>query len=117
MNLHLRLVRVSHFARHVRTQPFREPCRLVHDRTPVDDIDEPPRQAGAFGESDQPQRHHQRLPQAGRDVDDPRHVGIKQAAQQPHLPAKRRVPLAVFRSQLRECRGESMLIHRPGFAG
>ena len=35
-------------AGHVRAQALREPCRLIHDRTPINDIDEPRWQAGAF---------------------------------------------------------------------
>ena len=94
-------------AGHVRAQTFREPCRLIHDRPPVDDIDEPPRQAGAFGKGDQPQRHHRRLPQAGRDIHDPRRVGVQQTLQETRLPAKWAEPLAVVRGQSLENRGEA----------
>ena len=105
---------------HVRPQTFRqtlrEPRRLIHDRPPVDDIDEPPGQACAFAKGDQPQRHDRGLPETGRDVHDPRRIGVEQTAQQPRLPAKRRVPLAVFGGQLREGRGEAYFIHRPAVA-
>ena len=107
-------------AGHVRAQTFRqtfrEPRRLIHDRPPIDDIDEPPGQAGAFGKGDQPQCHHRGLPQTGRDIHDTRQVAVEQTMEQPRLPAKRRVPFAVFRGQFRESRGEAYFIHRPAVA-
>ena len=64
--------------------------RLIDHRAPVDDINEPARQRRAVSARDEPQRHHHRLAEAGRDVDGVRRVALCEVfLQQSTLPAKR----------------------------
>ena len=59
----------------------REPRRLIDHGAPVDDVDEPAWQVGAFREGHQPQRHHGGLAEPGGDVHGLGQVGVEQPSQ------------------------------------
>ena len=105
-------IRVGKIGRQVCSQPFREACRLVDHRAPVDDIDQPARQTGALAERNQPQCHDGCLPETGGHIDRGGQVGVDEATQQAPLPSKWRMHWSpFFGGQALEDGLQSSLIH------
>jgi hypothetical protein len=70
--------------------------RLIHDRPPVDHVDQPPRQphrAGGslLGKRNQPDRHHRGLSEPGRQIEGGRNRISYKQIEQSILPPHRRV--------------------------